>query len=176
VLRVSRADLAPDPAPDHQQAPVKAGDARGARAGDRHRPRAHRPRSRAGPARWNAPHDCRHDPGRDDRRRRDPDGSVVCAAKGFRLRFDIRGKRQRIVLDPFATEANPEVLSGLRPRLLVEAEYVPYHRLSAEPAMLAHLKLSKPCDHFMFDFGDWVYLGEVATGQIAPLIRGSDAR
>ena len=34
----------------------------------------------------------------------DRDGSVDCPGKGFRLRVDIRGKPQRIVLDPIATE------------------------------------------------------------------------
>lgn len=106
----------------------------------------------------------------------DPDGSVDCPAKGFRLRIDIRGKRQRIVMDPIATQANPEELSGVQPRLLVEAENLAYDRLRDAPAMLGHLMLTKPCDLYMFDFGGWVYVGEVAGGRFAPLIRGSDPR
>jgi hypothetical protein len=106
----------------------------------------------------------------------DPDGSVDCPAKGFRLRVDIRGGRQRIVLDPIATQANPEVLSALRPRLLVEAENLPSGKLRDDPARLGHLMLTKPCDHFMFDYGGWIYVGAVGSGRIAALIRGSDPR
>lgn len=105
-----------------------------------------------------------------------PDGSVDCPAKGFRLRVDIRGERQRIVLDPIAPQGNPEELSTLRPRILVEAEHLPAGKLRDDPAQLAGLKLTKACDHFMFEHGGWVHLGDVETGRFARLFRGSDAR
>ncbi len=105
-----------------------------------------------------------------------PDGSASCPEKGFRIRVDYRAKRQRIVIDPTATQANPEELSGVRPRILVEAENRSFFERGPNPGQITGLKVIKPCDHFMFDFGGWVYLGEVATGRFAPLIRGSDAR
>lgn len=106
----------------------------------------------------------------------DRDSSAECSAKGFRLRVDIQGDRQRIVIDPIATQANPEALSGVQPRLLVEAEHLPAGKLRDNPAQLAHLNVMKPCDLFTFDFAGWVYLGEVSSGRFARLFRGSDAR
>ena len=102
-----------------------------------------------------------------------------CPARGLKLERRTRGGRQEIVVVSVAPHDDPEQLAAVEPRVLVTATDHP------GPSGDGAINLGKPrpgaldvelftpsCDHFVFTLEDRVYVGSVATGQFALLLRG----
>ncbi|HTL31601.1 MAG TPA: hypothetical protein VL326_00675 [Kofleriaceae bacterium] len=99
---------------------------------------------------------------------------VECREHGFVLQERTRKGHQEIVLVPTASTANPEELSSLETRVLVQATDKDGHhgdgainlgKKNPEPLSLELLLPS--CEHFVFSLEGKTYIGNIATGKIA---------
>jgi len=103
-----------------------------------------------------------------------------CPARGLRLERRLRKSRQEIVLVPLASTANPEQLASTTDRVLVASTNYsdPWggdgavNMMKKRPAALGVDMFTPSCEHFVFSLEDRVYVGSVATGQYAFLMRG----
>ncbi len=106
----------------------------------------------------------------------DEPGDSTCIARGQRLEVRRTSYRQRLVLVPISMPADPDHLSTIEPRVLVEAtdqDWSP-HSGRELPSRLGDAFFTASCDHFVFTLGDVVYLGETRTGRFAYLTTGRD--
>jgi hypothetical protein len=102
-----------------------------------------------------------------------------CPARGFKLERRTRNHRQEIVLISLASQDDPERIVAVEPRVLVASSDHPgpsgdgaVNLGKPRPGALGAELLSPSCDHFVFTLEDRVYVGNVATGRFAFLIRG----
>ena len=97
-----------------------------------------------------------------------------CTSRGLRLeRRLVRGK-QALVLVTLAGTTNPEQLASTQDRVLLSATNHGHNsrRWSENPSPLAPKLFTPSCEHFVFTLEDRVYVGSVATGHHAFLMRG----
>jgi hypothetical protein len=111
-----------------------------------------------------------------------PPSAVDCSARGVRLEERTRKGKQEIVIVATASRSNPEELATLDTRVLVRATDEPQpHGDGAitmtwhHPGPLSAELLTPTCEHFVFGLEGWLYVGNVATGQYARLVKGTSA-
>jgi len=99
---------------------------------------------------------------------------LPCPAKGFVLQKRTGHGRQEIVLVPTASAADPETLTSLETRVLVQTTDKSGHsgdgainlgKKNPEPLSLDALLPS--CEHFVFSLEGKTFVGNIATGKIA---------
>jgi hypothetical protein len=104
-----------------------------------------------------------------------PDPSV-CPARGLRLVIERTGDRQLIVLESLPTSSDPDHLSSLQRRTLVQATDKPHgQETDPFPGGFGDTLFTASCDRFVFTFEEQVYVGSVATGRFAYLTAGTHA-
>ena len=98
--------------------------------------------------------------------------SVTCEASGLRATVHTEGERDQILIDTLATQRNPEQLTRIAPRVLLEVEQHSRTRGVRELNVISHMAFTRSCSHLVFAFGDAVYLANVASGRTTFVIHG----
>lgn len=104
----------------------------------------------------------------------EPPPATDCPPHGLRLERRVTKGKQTIALVTLATSNNPEQLSVLQDRELVSStNYSGDGRWDARPGELEPILFTPACEHFVFTLEDRIYVGNVATGRYAFLMRGT---
>jgi hypothetical protein len=101
-----------------------------------------------------------------------------CPARGLRLERRVTRDRQELVLVPLAGASDPEHVASVGDRVLVASTNHPAPWrgrgvLGPRPGELRAASFTPACDYFVFSLEDRIFVGSIATGRIAFLMRGS---
>jgi hypothetical protein len=108
----------------------------------------------------------------------EPPPATDCAARGLRLERRVTKQQQTIALVTLATSSNPEQLPAIQDRELVAATNYTggSGRWDPQPGELEPVQFTPACEHFVFTLEDRIYVGSIATGRYAFLMRGTPIR